>query len=193
LDGLLLKLLDDHPGAPGRLFWKLFKPIRQDLDRLFWCFAGQQWMAAPEAFLEDESATEPFEGEGRTDIQLWRPGSLDRYANWFGEEYIELWAIEPAVDDPQRVVTLYYAAARRNMQDGEGIIRHHALVWLLYTDSTCWEIYARKARLLEETREYLRDKPWVEVYESDSDRRGAAFGTAGLSEVWAAMTGKAPS
>jgi hypothetical protein len=62
-------------------------------------------------------------------------------------------------------------------------------VRLLYTDSTCWEIYARKARLLEQTREHLRGKPWLEVYESQADRRGMAFGTAGLSEVWSAMKG----
>jgi hypothetical protein len=69
-------------------------------------------------------------------------------------------------------------------------IRRHARVWLLYTDSTCWEIYARKARLLDETREHLRGKPWVEVYESHADRRGMAFGTAGLSEVWSALKGR---
>ncbi len=58
LDGLLLKLRQDDTGEPG--FWRLFTPIRQDLDRLFWCFTNQPWGAAPEGFEEDESATASF-------------------------------------------------------------------------------------------------------------------------------------
>jgi hypothetical protein len=192
LDGLLLKLLADRTGAPGRWFWKLFfGPIRPDLDRLFWCFTGQPWLAAPDAFREDELATLPFEGADRAGLEVWRPGSLSRYAQYFAEEFVELWAIEPAVDDPQEVVSR--CAAGRGGRDCQDIIRQHARVWLLYTDSTCWEIYARKARLLDATREHLRGKPWVEVYRSTSDGRVAAFGTAGLSEVWAALAGQAPS
>jgi hypothetical protein len=178
--------MDDSTGAPGRWFWKLFQPIRQDLDRLFWCFPYQPWMGAPREFLEDDAATATFEGQDRTSVMLWQPGSLGRYASHFAEESIELWGIEPTADNPQQLAADYSAAAKPEMQ---ALIRQYARVWLLYTDSTCWEIYARKPRLLDETRAHLRGKPWVKVYDSHAERRAAAFRTAGLSEVWLALTG----
>src|SRR5437868_1936609 len=143
LDGLLLMLLDDRTGAPWRWFWKLFQPIRQDLDRLFWCFTNQPWMNAPDKFQEDESATASFKGEGRTSVMLWQPRSLGRYADHFAEESIELWGIEPRADDPHQISAQYKAAGGRGLEE---IIRRYARVWLLYTDSACWEMYARKAR-----------------------------------------------
>jgi hypothetical protein len=186
LDGLLLKLLEDPTGAPGRWFWKLFQLIRKDLDRLFWCFPSQPWMGAPDGFAEDESAAAPFDGDGQTSVMLWRPGSLGQYAHRFAEEFIELWGIEPTRDDPHQLAARYNTATP---SEGGEILRHHARVWLLYTDSTCWEIYARKGSLLDATRAHLWGKPWVQVYESHADRRAAAFRTAGLSQVWAAMNG----
>jgi hypothetical protein len=59
LEGLLLRLLEDRSGTPGRWFWKLFGPIRQDLDRLYCCFSNQPWVGAPSRFREKD--LEPFE------------------------------------------------------------------------------------------------------------------------------------
>ena len=107
MNGLLLRLLDDRTGAPGFWFWKLFGSVRQDLDRLAWCFTNQPWMGAPPGFEDDDLATMEFEGEGSTGVQLWRPGSLARYADRFAEESIELWGIEPTRDDPTKVAALF--------------------------------------------------------------------------------------
>lgn len=88
VEGLLLRLLEDKTGAPGRCFWRMFGFIKQDLDRLYWCFANQPWMGAPRDF--DQNDFEPFEEKCSSSIQLWRPGSLAKYADRFAEEYIEL-------------------------------------------------------------------------------------------------------
>ena len=190
MNGLLVKLphLDGDRSA-GDWFRKLFRPIRADLDRLYWCLPYQPWMGAPDGFDEDEAATESFEGEDRTSVMLWRPGSLGRYADTFAEEFVELWGIEPAVDDAPQLAALYRVTPWHDMA---GFVRNHARVWLLYTDSSGWEIYARKQRLLDETRAHLRGKPGVEVYDGHSQQRAAAFAAAGLSEVWAALNGRYP-
>jgi hypothetical protein len=190
LNGLLVKLPHlDGARSPGEWFWKLFRPIRADLDRLFWCFPCQPWMGAPAGFQDDEAATASFEGVGRTSVMLWRPGSLSHYADTFMEEFVELWGIDPTADDAPQLAARYSVTPWRDMA---GFVRDHARVWLLYTDSSCWEIYARKQRLLDETRAHLWGKPGVEVYESHAERRGAAFDAAGLSEVWAALNGRYP-
>ena len=55
MHGLLFKLLNYQLGRREPSFWMLFGSIRQDLDRLFWCFAAQPWMGAPDDFDEDMS------------------------------------------------------------------------------------------------------------------------------------------
>ena len=187
MHGLLFKLLNFQLGQREPSFWMLFGSIRQDLDRLFWCFAAQPWMGAPDDFDEDQFL-ESFEEAGTTSIQLWRPGTLARYADQFAEEYIQLWGIEPTQDNPSQLAARYSASG----WDAE-VVQQYARVWLIYTDSTCWEIYSRHARLLEQTRQHLRNQSWVEVYESAADARATAFGAAGLSEVWAALVGEYPS
>ena len=177
MHGLLLELLEDSTGAPGRWFWRLFDPIRLDLDRMYWCFPDQPWMGAPLDFRED--ALEPFEEEYASTTQLWRPGNLVRYADRFAEESIELWAIEPTRHRPADLATKYSAS-----NWSEESIREHAPIWLIYTDSTCWEIYARKAALLANVAEGVQGKRWVEVYRGHCERRGELFGKAGLSLVW---------
>jgi hypothetical protein len=180
MDGLLIKLLADA-GRPGFWFWKLFAPIRQDLDRLFWCFPCQPWMGPPDEFVKDDAATNAsFVGARTSMTQLWNPGSLGRYADRFGEEQIELWGIESTVDDPTQVAKEYDSTPWR---ERERIIRQFARVWLIYTDGV-WEIYARKPRLLEDIRQHLHGKETVSVYKSHVDRRADAFGRAGLSHVW---------
>jgi hypothetical protein len=191
INGLLLKLNEDKTGRPGFWFWKLFSSIRQDLDRYFWCFADQPWMALPLDLLErhggfEEEVMEPFEERVQTSIQLWRPCALSKYASSFAEEHVELWAIEPELDDPRRMAPLY-SDGGWNEQDN--FVQEHARVWLLYTDSTCWEIFARNETLLNRVNESLDGMSWVDVFRSDSNRRGQAYGMAGLSEVWQALKG----
>ena len=183
MDGLLLRLLQS--GRQDHRFWKLFASIRQELDRLFWCFPYQPWLGAPDDFQHDE-VMEPFEGEGSTETQLWRPGSLSRFADRFGEEYIQLWAIEPTRDDPKALVAAFDKLPSR---DQDNFIVEHSRFWLLYTDNICWEIYARKTRLLDTVQEALTRQRAAEIYRSQSDQRGAAFGAAGLSMVWSSLSG----
>jgi hypothetical protein len=143
-------------------------------------------MGASDCFMNDDSATASFVGLGDTSVMLWQPGSLALYADEFAEEFIELWGNEPTVDDAQQLATEYSAADTHAM---ERIIRQNARVWFIYTNSTCWEMYAKKRRLLDETRAHLSEKPWVKIYKSDADRRASAFSAAGLSKVWVAMNG----
>lgn len=158
-------------------------PIRKDLDRLYWCFVDQPWMGAPDSFINDESATISFNGNSG---MLWQPGSLGKYADNFGEELIEFWGIEPTRQDPQQLAADYCATSFGNM---DSFVGQYARFWFLYTDSTCWECYARKEPLIAELSSYLTDKPWVEVVRSCSDDRGNAFAIAGLTEVWRALQG----
>jgi hypothetical protein len=182
LEGLLLKLTGDHAGTPGHWFWRLFSPIRRDLDRMFWCFRDQPWMGAPSGFCEDDLVA--FTEEFRTTVQLWRPGSLYRYADQFAEEAIELWAIEPTRDDPVRLARMLSASGWN-----QEIIRTHTRIWLIYTDSTSWEIYARKVALLDQVVRGLNGKRDVAAYQGRCESRGELFARAGLSEVWRALRG----
>lgn len=134
----------------------------------------------------EEEVFESFEERVQSSIQLWRPGTLWKYAWTFSEEEVQLWAIEPEVDDPQRITSLY-SNAGWSKQDG--FVQENARIWLLYTDSTCWEIFARKEIYLNRVRESVLGKPWVDVFGSDSTQRGRAFSMAGLSETWQAMNG----
>jgi hypothetical protein len=184
--GLLLRLLEDKTGRPGFWFWKLFAPIRPELDRYYWCFSNQPWMGAPDEFKDDLSATESYEGEGETDVMLWRPGSLGRYADRFAEEVIQLWAVDPATDDPPLLTERY---SRILGNDRDAFACEHAQVWLLYTDSTCWEIYTRSPKLLDKLQAELDGKQWAKVYRSRSGHRKAAYAAAGLSDVYRNMYG----
>src|SRR5215471_17784723 len=105
VDGLLLKF-EYAEGFTEPTFWEFFSPIRQDLDRLYWCFVNQPWMCAPAEFKNDVGAMIPFEGCEKTSGQLWCPSALGRYADQFAEEFIDLWGIEPT-DDPQVLAAQY--------------------------------------------------------------------------------------
>jgi len=153
MDGLLLKLLEDRTGRPGYWFGRLFGPVLDRLDGLWWHPLSQPWMGAPDDFDEEGP--------------LWRPGSLRRYGGRLAEEFIELWGFES--DSPPR------------LDDDE------AAALLLYTDSTCWELYTRLPGLCQALRAGLRGAGGVAVYPSHSGRRRSAFHAAGLAEVWAAM------
>jgi hypothetical protein len=188
MKGLLLKLKDDQTGAPGVWFWRLFEPIRPELDRLFWCFPRPPWMGDPPDFREDVTAWATFEVDGVTDTMLWRSGSLGRYAERFAEESIELWGIDPLVHDPQRIAALYDGTVIPEMNR---VIEPYAEAWLLYTDCTSWELYANEMGLLHRVQEHLSSKDWVQIVQSDSSSRGTAFRAAGLPHAWLAGVAEA--
>jgi len=98
MDGLIIRLLHAKTGRPESSFWEVFGPIRQDLDRLYWCLTDQPWFSAPEDF--DESICVDYSKRSHSGIMLWGPGDLSRYADAFSEEEITLWAIEPTMDNP---------------------------------------------------------------------------------------------
>ncbi|MFN7137874.1 MAG: hypothetical protein ACK4UN_00890 [Limisphaerales bacterium] len=127
MQGLLLKLTQDQTGRPGYWFLQLFRPVLSELDRFAWCFTLSPWYGAPEEFQNDELATASFKGEGDTDVMLWRPGNLSRYAYHFEEEFIDLWAIDPGCHDPATVVAEYNAAGLEQMQE---LCLRNAEVWL---------------------------------------------------------------
>lgn len=179
--GLLLQLLNDR-GAPGDWFWPCFEPLRPQFDRHYWVFTNQPWMGPPEGFDEDDTATDEFEGVGQTSVMLWRPGTLGRWADEFAEEFVELWAVDPA-DNPA------YTAAQFQRDHTGRFKAEHAVVWLLYTDSTCWEIFARDACLLQQVRDQVAESADVHAHESTTEDRGEAFRRAGIESVWRAMHG----
>ena len=185
MDGLLLHLLEDKLGAPGRWFWPCFKSVRDELNAHHWIFENQPWMGAPETFLNDDSATDDFVGPGQSGVSLWRPHALARWANHFAEESISLWAVKPA-DDPRKLASAFQRLAAAKADE---FITTHASLWLLYTDSTCWEIFATRPALLEMIEHHLIGQQSIRVYRSESDHRGRAFGAAGLSNVWRATKG----
>jgi hypothetical protein len=169
----------------GQDFWKIFGSLRQDFDRLFWCFLYQPRMGTPNDF-EEELVLVPFDRAGNTSLQLWKPGNLSRYGNQFREESIELWAIEPTRDDPTKLAVAF---AQTRSKNEVKFIEENAFIWLSYTDSISWEIYTRKTNLLEKLQNSLFNQPSVKVFRSQSDQRGRAFGMAGLSHVWKNLHG----
>jgi hypothetical protein len=59
------------------------------------------------------------------------------------------------------------------------VIREHARVWLRYCDRSYWEIFARKATLLERLRADLASKPGIAIYPTRDDNPEAAYRQAG--------------
>lgn len=108
-----------------------------------------------------------FEEDG----EVWRRGALGRYWRSFGEEYIELWGFATA--SPPR------------------LFKQEAVAILQYTDSTCWEMYTDLPGVAERTFAHARGLPQVVAVRARSDRRGEAFGFAGLSDAWRTMRGAA--
>lgn len=185
MDGLLLRLLDDKRGSPGRCFWSCFEPLRATFDRHYWIFPNQPWMGAPAAFdYERESAD--YEGMGETSVCLWRPGAVGRWADQFCEEQIELWATSAAAE-PARLASEF---RRTFSKRADAFIEKHAELWLIYCDSTCWEVFARDASVLRKVREYLQGNAVVGVYDNTSKDRSHAYSKAGIGEVWRAMHGQ---
>lgn len=185
MDGLLIRLRDDKYGTPANWFWPCFKPLRSTFDRHFWIFPKQPWMGTPLDF-DSEKEMQEFEGVGETSVGLWRPGAVGRWAKDFCEEHIELWAIDPA-DDPARIASEFRLTIPWRE---EPFTEKHAKIWLLYSDSTCWEIFARDADQLRKVRDHVSDHTSLRAYESNSGDRGRAFEKAGIGEMWRAMRGQ---
>jgi hypothetical protein len=167
VNGLLLAF---DRGAREPRFWELFGAVQEELDAFFWCFLYPPWMGAPERFDAYDRDLETYPGEGNTSIQLWKPGTLGRWANAFSEEQLQLWAIHPASD--YRGLT--EAFSRTPWSAEAEFIRAHAQSWLFYTDRTCWEIYARDEALLARVGESLSALP-VHVHPVESTSRETAF------------------
>ena len=167
MDGLLLRLLEDSRGQPGRWFWPCFEPIRADLERYWWVHASAPWMGSPLGFLEDD-ATVDFEERIQSDIQLWRPGALGRWAKMFCEESINLWAVDPTHDPKQEASEFSNAG----WDHRDAFIENRAIFWLLYTDSCCWEIFARDQSFLTSVSDSLKGSSAIRVVQTSSqDRR----------------------
>jgi hypothetical protein len=169
MDGLLLKFTGEEP-----LFWKLFGSIRHDLDRLYWVYRWAPWMGFPDDFTDDDRLS--YEGWDLTSAELWLPGTLGRFADRFHEEEINLWGIESERDDPQALASLY---VQQSCSRSETFIHEHARVWLRYLNRSYWEIFARKAGLLERLEADLIDKPWIEVFPTRDDQPEIAYSRAG--------------
>ena len=185
MDGLLLRLLDDKRGSPGRWFWPCFEPLRPTFDRHIWILPNQPWMGAPVDFDHGRESAD-YDGIGETSVCLWRPGAVGRWAEQFCEEHIELWATNPA-DDPARLASEF---GRAFWGREDAYIEKHAEIWLIYTDSTCWEIFAKDASLLRKVRDQLRGSTTIGVYENASEDRGRAYRNASISSVWRALHGQ---
>ena len=183
---MLLRLLVDRRGSPGRWFWPCFEPLRATFDRRHWIFPNKPWMGAPAGFDHGRESAD-YEGMGETGVGLWRPGAVGRWAGQFCEEHIELWATNPA-DDPARLASEF---RRTCSGQQDAFIEKHAEIWLIYTDSTCWEIFARQASLLEPLRDHLYGNAAVRGYDSNSADRGRSYAEAGVAAVWRAMHGQA--
>jgi hypothetical protein len=58
------------------------------------------------------------------------------------------------------------------MLDGDRFVERHGEIWLIYSDSTCWEVFAKDASLLGNVRDHLRGNAVVRTYETTSGDRG---------------------
>lgn len=177
MDGLLLKFLPGPQGVQEPSFWELFAPFRAESERLFWCMEHQPWFGAPDEWMEDENVVVPFDGDESTEVKLWAPGSLARYADRFVEEYLSFWGIGTEAG-PELLATHFVSTAWSRREQFRA---RHAQIWFNYRDSTCWEVYARDPRLLAELRAAAELQDSVAVYPSRIGHREAAFRTAGLT------------
>ena len=164
--GLVLQLLKDRQGAAAEWFWPCFEPLRAEFDKYYWIFPFGPWMSYPVDF--DEHQTERYEGEGQTSISLWKPGTIGRWADQFGEEFVQLWAIDP-VADPMRVLTEFLR------KEDDRCINRFGVIWLSYTDSTCWEIFARDRKLLERVKASVQGNDAVRAFDSSTMSRSIPY------------------
>jgi len=186
MDGLLLRLQNDQRGKAGNWFWPCFEPLRAEIDRRWWIVGNQPWRAAPKEFTQhEEKYLADFDGLVHTSVQLWRPGAVSRWAQYFCEEFISLLAIRDG-GDPAKVASKYSRVAPANEA---AFIISYAEIWLAYCDSTCWEIYCREPARLVAVRTRISDDGPIQAFEISIHRRAHAFARAGLAEVWRAIHG----
>lgn len=159
MQGLMLRLVDET----NNTFWHCFQPLRSELNRYWWYLEAQPWMGAPAGFPEDQ------EQEG-----LWPPGLVGKWAEYFCEEDIILWAI-PLSENPQT-----HTHGARTQKNPEEFLQSQAEIVLIYTDSTSWELFARKVFILDRVRKQLIGSRKIRIYETSLENREAAFRRAGL-------------
>jgi hypothetical protein len=178
MDGFLIKFTDAPHPASEPSFRRLFGAIYAQMNAHYWCFPMQPWMGTPVRLCEDKCTVELDNGGMET--ALWRPGSLGKYADSFLEEHIEMWAVPHGCVDKATLVSEF----DKTSLSSSAFIVQNADIWLIYTDSACWEMFARSNALLSVLDESLMGKANVATFRSRSDMRGNAFNEAGLTEVW---------
>jgi hypothetical protein len=135
-------------------------------------------MGAPAAFGHERELSD-FEGMAETTVCLSGPGAVGRWAEQFCEERIELWATHPDADAASLAAEFRRTSAKRQ----DAFIEKHAEIWLISSDSTCWEIFARDTAVLRKVRDGLQRNAAIRGYESVSEDRGRACATAGIGKV----------
>ncbi|MFT3787188.1 MAG: hypothetical protein QM770_13635 [Tepidisphaeraceae bacterium] len=177
MDGLLLRLLDDNRGAPAAWFWPCFEPLRAEFDKHYWIIECQPWMGAPLAFHDPDGNNDTTVDDPRLNeeqVQLWRPGSISRWADDFGEESLDLWAV--AGPEPIEVAVAY-GRTRHDRQPE--FVEKHAAFRLCYSDSCCWEIFASEPEHLDLVRRYVAENASIRAYKTVSQNRRYGFSQIG--------------
>jgi hypothetical protein len=181
VDGLLLRLLDDKRGSPAKWFWPCFAPLRAEFDRHYWIIDCQLWMGAPPAFHDADGNSDTVVDDQRLheeQVQLWRRGSISRWADDFGEEYLDLWAVDGS--EPIEVAVAY---GRTPHDRRDEFVEEHAAIRLCYSDSCCWEIFASTAAPLELIKQHVADSSSIRAYKTVSQNRRYGFSQIGW-ESW---------
>lgn len=145
-----------NPKMPEPRFWQLFSSIAPDLDRLFWCFEWQPWFGKPDSV--DDSIFVDFPRTRDSSIALWRPGSLKIAADYFCEESVFAFGIDPEKLDPKKATQRYHDAS---FVERSWILEQIASVILRYSDSRSWEVFARNGDLLRRLAKDLRESELV--------------------------------
>ncbi|MFZ4430130.1 MAG: hypothetical protein ACOYPS_07230 [Phycisphaerales bacterium] len=152
MNGLRLTLPQHKQLSPGRWFWSCFAPLRAEFNRHFWLVPLQPWMGPPDGF-ESGAWTVDYPGAGDTELGLWRPGAMGRWADRFAEESIALMAVRLS-DDPSKLAS-EFARVPWRAQDAWMAVR--AEFFLRYTDGTSWDMYARQAESVDAIKSNLVD------------------------------------
>jgi hypothetical protein len=147
-------------------------------DSYYWVVESQPWFGWPQGFQDTDGNCDTCVEAPGLHTMLWRPGSLSRWAARFNEEYVSLWA--PAGAEPVEVVRGYesFTADRPDR-----FIERHAAVWLNYSDSCCWEIFALDGAMLNAVERHLAGRQDVKCYPTVSQNRRWGFSQVGW-DTW---------
>jgi hypothetical protein len=180
MDGLLLQLLEDK-GNAGAWFWPCFEPLKRDFDNYYWIIDCQLWMGPPLAFFDESGHNAASVDDPRlhdAQVQLWRPGAIGRWASEFEEESLYLWALQEHTDPIEMALRWHHTSYDRP----NSFVEAHASVLLQYTDSTCWEIFARDHKLLDKVRRHTQSQASIRAYQTFSQNRRFGFKQIGVPD-----------